>query len=185
MGARIAIGAGLALLIGLGVWVALPNGTVSGRDTIGAAPLGSPAVRTPPVAVRNNDNDGGLRARVDACLAAQRDVAARRQARGGPAPAGEPSDAGIVARACAPLYTQPACRDAQVNFDTPPPEARVMTVFRACARGYCPGLPDPKPSACDHEPADGQETFIAWNDLRSAILRHDIGDAEAARAFAR
>jgi hypothetical protein len=190
MGSRIAIGAGLALVIGLGIWTALPRSDAGSpaRDHISAAPLGQPTApaATAPAATAPAPAGGGdVHARVDACLAVQREVGARRQARGGPAPAGEPSDAAVVAQACAPLFAQPACRDAQLRFDQPPPETRAATVFQACARAYCPILPAPKPSACERQPADGQETFIAWNELRTAILRHDIGDAEATRAFSR
>jgi hypothetical protein len=205
MGSRIAIGAGLALVVGLGIWMAMPGGVAgapSRVDSIAPTPLGAPSLPTvnapvpPPAsapslaaplqprsAAEQARNTADVRARVDACLDAQQIVAARRRARGGPTPAGEPSDAGVVAHACAPLFRQPPCRDAHLNFDQPPMEARSATVFQACARAYCPILAAPKPAGCDRAPADGQETFIAWNELRGAILRHDIGDGEAARAF--
>jgi hypothetical protein len=199
MGSKIAVLAGLALLMGLGFWAALPNAAPTSRnDRIGGAPLGSPQplgvphlptaqlpkVAPPAAEVAPRPSDDVSR-RVDACVAAQKDVATRRQARQGPPPPGEPSDAAVVAKACAPLFAQPGCREAHVSFDTPPAEARVPTLFRACVREYCPGLPAPKPSACDKMPADGIETFAAWSELRMAILKHDIGEAEAARAFPR
>jgi hypothetical protein len=122
---------------------------------------------------------------VDACLAAQAQVTARRASRGAPTAPGEPTDGAVVARACAPLFHEAACRQAHVDFDTPPPEARASTLLRACEQAYCPLLPAPKPSACDPAkvPADGMETFTAWAELRAASLRHDIGEPEAARAF--
>jgi hypothetical protein len=98
-------------------------------------------------------------------------------------PPGEPSDAAVVSKACAPLFAQPACREAHANFDGPPAEARMTTLLQACVRDYCSRLPAPKPSACDKMPEDGQPTFAAWNELRGAILRHDIGEAAASRAF--
>ncbi len=193
MGSRIVIGAVLALLMGLGVWAALPSSEpTKGNDRIGGAPLGSPqplgvprlpAAQVPPTAAAPQRPGDELTRRVDACVAAQREVAARRQARQGPPPPGEPSDAGVVSKACAPLFAQPGCREAHANFDTPPAEARMTTLFQACVRDYCSRLPGPRPSACDKLPADGPETFVAWNELRQAILRHDIGEAEAARAF--
>jgi hypothetical protein len=198
MGSRIAIGAVLALLIGFGVWAALPNAEPTRGDRIGGAPLGTPqplGVPRPPAQVPRAAPaaDGApaarpadeLTRRVDACVAAQREVSARRQARQGPPPEGEPSDGGVVAKACAPLFAQPGCREAHANFDTPPMAARMETLFQACVRDYCPRMPTPKPSACDKMPEDGQATLAAWTELRQAILRHDIGDAEAARAFPR
>jgi hypothetical protein len=112
-------------------------------------------------------------------------VAETRRTRGGPAPAGAPSDAAVVAAACAPLFREPACRQAQADFDAPPPERRAVAVIEACARAYCPQLPAPKPSACDHLPGADEEVLGSWVELRSAILRRDLGEAEAARAYPR
>jgi hypothetical protein len=195
MGSKIAVLAVLAGLMGLGVWAALPNAAPSSRgDRIGGAPIGSPqpfgvpqlpTAQLPKVA----PGEPGTRTidevsrRVDACLAAQKDVAARRQARQGPQPAGEPTDAAVVAKACAPLFAQPACREAHVNFDTPPADQRMTTLFQTCVRDYCSRLSPPRPSGCDKVPADGLETFTAWSELRMAILKHDIGETEASRAF--
>jgi hypothetical protein len=194
MSARIGIGAGLALLVGFGIWAALPN-SVGATATPGGAAV-APVAPTPPppqaVAQRPAVDvtpapppSAEVRARVDACLAAQAQVAQRRATRGGPTPPGEPSDAGVVAHACAPLYHEAGCRQAQLDFDVPAAPLRVPTVLQACERAYCPMLPAPKPSVCDpaQVPGDGMETYTAWNDLRSAILRHDLGETEAARAF--
>jgi hypothetical protein len=194
MSARIGIGAGLALLIGLGVWAAVPNAIGTAVPAkMGIAPVipappqpvaTKPAVDVPP-APPPTPTPGDVRARVDACVAAQAQVAQRRATRGGPTPPGEPSDAAVVARACAPLYQEAGCRQAQVDFDKPEAPQRVATVLQACERAYCPTLPAPKPAACNpgNPPEDGMATFTAWNDLRAAILRRDIGETEAARAF--
>lgn len=192
MSARIGIGAGLALLIGLAVWTALPNAVGTAVPAKEIAPVipappppqpvaTKPAVDVPPAPPPSAD----VRARVDACLAAQAQVAQRRATRGGPTPPGEPSDAAVVARACAPLYQEAGCRQAQLDFDKPEPPQRVATVLQACERAYCATLPAPKPAACDpnSRPEDGMATFTAWNDLRAAILRRDLGETEAARAF--
>jgi len=132
------------------------------------------------VAARADDTH----ARVDACLAARQKVTARRAERGGPSPAGEPTDGAVAAAACAPLFHEAACRDAQLHFDDPAPAERAAAVLEACKRAYCGKLGAPLPRACDASqppPGDGLETFTVWDDLRRAILRHDIGDAEAAR----
>src|SRR3954471_6043947 len=114
MGPRIAVGVVLALLIGLGVWAALPGAAPMSRgDRIGGTPLGSPqplgVPRPPPApsaqlpapgqaaAARPTDE---LTRRVDACVDAQHEVAARRAARRGPAPAGGARVGGAGAEGC-------------------------------------------------------------------------------------
>jgi hypothetical protein len=72
-----------------------------------------------------------------------------------------------------------------VRFDEPPPAQRSRTVLAACAKAYCGELPAPKPSVCAHPdnvPED-QQQFIAWNELREAILKHDLGAAAAGRVL--
>lgn len=121
-------------------------------------------------------------ARVQACIAAQGEVSLRRQNRGGPSAPGQPSDAGMVAAACAPLYQEAACRQAMEKFDEPPMEQRASTLLRSCARAYCPVLPSPKPHVCaatDTPPTDLSE----WAELRQAILQRDIGAERAARVL--
>lgn len=187
--ARIALGIVAAVIIGLAVWAAVPS----------TPPLANPSVhmqavqpspqreaeQQPSPAAAAPVPDGDLDAKITACLAAQDKVAQARAQRGGPAPAGQPSDAAVVAGACAPLYRQPACRDAMVHFDTPPPAERSRTVLQACARAYCGELPAPKPSVCAHPDnvPDDEQQFMAWNELREAILKHDLGPAAAARAL--
>ncbi|HEX4459770.1 MAG TPA: hypothetical protein VIA18_17450 [Polyangia bacterium] len=195
MSPRIGIIAGVVLLMGIAVWVAIPNAANVSKAGRGVAPVipapetqravaTPPSSAVPPVAPGNGD----VHALVENCRSAQVQVAARRAARGGPTPPGEPTDAGLVAQACAPLYHEPGCRKAQLDFDKNAPALRMTTLLQACEHDYCPLLPAPKPSICDPAnaaPADGMETFTAWADLRAAILRHDIGEAEAARAFPR
>src|SRR5439155_27308348 len=83
--------------------------------------------------------------RIDACRSARRTALARRAARPDePAPPGSPA---LVARACAPLFREEACRRAHERFDEPPIEARAGAVYRACADAYC-GKLHPRPAAC-------------------------------------
>lgn len=157
-----------AVIIGLAVWAAMP----STHPTLGAAS----ATTAQPSSEEAN---------IAACLAAQSQVAAARAQRGGPTPPGQPSDAAVVSRGCAPLYKQPACRDAMMHFDDPPPPQRSITVLQACARAYCGLLAAPKPSVCEHADAvpQDEQQYAAWNELRTAILTHDIGAAAAQRVL--
>jgi len=141
-------------------------------------PSAAPPAAAPPA-------DANLEAKIDACLGAQQKVAAARAQRGGPAPAGQPSDAAIVSRGCAPMYHEAGCRDALMRFDDPPPEKRSATVLTACARAYCGLLAAPKPSVCANPEAvpEDEQQYIAWNDLRTAILTHDIGAAATQRVL--
>ena len=143
----------------------------------------APVVPTAPSAAP--PADANLEAKIDSCLGAQQKVAAARAQRGGPAPAGQPSDAAIVSRGCAPLYHEAGCRDALLRFDDPPPEKRSAAVLTACARAYCGLLPAPKPSVCANPEAvpEDEQQYIAWNDLRTAILTHDIGAAATQRVL--
>ena len=193
MSPRIGIIAGIVVLMGLAVWAALPSAdgaraTIAGPGIAPVIPAPPAAVATPPAVAPVAPGNGDAHAQVEACRAAQAQVAARRVARGGPTPPGEPSDGATVSIACAPLFHEAACRQAQLDFDKPDPAARMSTVLQACEHAYCPLLPAPKPSVCDPAkaaPADGMETFTAWSELRTAILTRDIGAAEGARAFER
>src|SRR5947199_6114586 len=40
----------------------------------------------------------------------------------------------VVSKACAPLFAQPACREAHASFDAPPAEARMATLDRKSTR---------------------------------------------------
>jgi hypothetical protein len=177
--ARLLLGLVAALIIAFAVWAAIPS----------TPPLAQPTTRTtaavtPPAPAPAGGGD--LEPKIAGCLAAQRQVADARAQRGGPAPAGQPSDAAVVARGCAPLYREAACRDAMMHFDDPPPPQRSITVLKACAHAYCGILTAPKPSVCDHPDAvpEDEQQFAAWNDLRTAILTHDIGAAAAQRVLA-
>lgn len=152
---RLLVALAAAVVVGLAIWSALPRGAPAGADG---------------------------RAAVEACLAAQHQVAANRASRGGPAPPGQASDAAVVSRACAPLFRQPACRDVMMRYDEAPPELRAATVQKVCAAEYCLSLPEPKPALCAHwdQPPSG---FAEWGELREAILKHDVGAELAARAF--
>jgi hypothetical protein len=119
---------------------------------------------------------------VDACVLAQAQVSQRRAIRGA-SPSGGPSDAAVVAQACAPLFANTACREAMTHFDDPPVEARSRTLFEACTRAYCPTLPAPRPPACDRPAADPSELVGQWNELRETVLRREIGEEQAARVF--
>ena len=192
MGLRIAVAVAFAAIIGLAVWAAVPR-SVDGAtaDEVAAlarrtTPAGggiSPdrlaqALAAPaPAAAPAADVD----AAVEACVRAQREVAARRRERGRPSPPGQPSDAAVVSRACAPLYKKPACRQALMNFDAPPAEARAATVFSVCARDYCGDLPAPRPAACTRPPNEPSQMAAAWGELRDAILKHDLGERAAER----
>jgi hypothetical protein len=124
-----------------------------------------------------------VRAMVDGCLGAQHDVAARRASRGR-APAGEPSDAAAIARACAPLFRRPECHDAMMDFDAPPPERRVVSILNACAHAYCAVLPAPQPPACAATGSSPSELLGQWSELRAAALRLELGETEANRVLA-
>jgi hypothetical protein len=187
---RLLLGGIAAAIVGVAIWSAVPSTPPLAAPSLGSAPTPSapppqraapPAAPTPVAAAATDD----LEAKLAGCLAAQQKVAAARAARGGPAPAGQPSDAAVVSSGCAPLYRQPACREAMMRFDEPPPERRSAAVLQACARAYCGLLGPPKPAVCanpDSVPQDEQQ-FIAWNELRQAILTHDIGPAAAQRAL--
>lgn len=187
---RLVVAAIVLVLIGVAIWAALPSTPPA------AAPKSLPPITASPTVPQRRESarppagaaaaaDGDLESKVTACLAAQEKIGAARAQRGGPAPAGQPSDAAVVSAACAPLYKEAACRDAMVRFDEPPPAQRSRAVLSACAKAYCGELPAPKPSVCAHPdnvPED-QEQFIAWNELRQAILEHDLGAAAARRVL--
>jgi hypothetical protein len=188
---RLLLGVIAAAIVGLAVWFAVPSTPPLAAPSLGSATAPSPPQReaarppAPPAPAPAVAPADDLDAALADCLGAQQKVAAARATRGGPAPAGEPSDAAVVSHGCAALYKQPACRDAMMHFDDPPPERRSAAVLQACARAYCGLLGAPKPSVCgnpDSVPQDEQQ-YIAWNELRQAILTHDIGPAAAQRAL--
>jgi hypothetical protein len=191
--ARLLLGLVALAIVATAVWAAWPStpplaAPVAPRNiapVVPTAPPGERARPTPPPS-QPPPADANLEGKITACLDAQRQVAAARAQRGGPAPAGQPSDAAVVSRGCAPLYHETACREALVRFDDPPPEKRSAAVLTACARAYCPMLAAPKPSVCanpDAVPQDEQQ-YVAWNDLRTAILTHDIGADATQRVLA-
>lgn len=111
--------------------------------------------------------------RIDACLSAQRTALVQRAA-------GTLGTGGLVARACAPLYREEACRSAHEHADEVAIEARAYSIYRACAGAYC-GKLSPRPAACDQPTPPAEERLRLWHDLRVAILRHDLGDAATER----
>ena len=183
---RVLVGVVGALLIGFAVWAAMPS-TAPQTAPVGAGPgangqaLNGPTPIVPhaePPTPRGADE---LDARIAGCIGAQHSVAAARAARGGPAPAGAPSDAAVVSRGCAPLYAEPSCRTAMMKYDDAPPERRSAAVLETCARAYCGKLAGTKPAVCGHidaVPQDEQQ-FQEWSELRTAILTHDIGASAA------
>ncbi|HXU72703.1 MAG TPA: hypothetical protein VN947_25450 [Polyangia bacterium] len=197
---RFALGVFAAALVALAIWAALPtappmmssgpaaptpivpNGTTreTARPPLAPRPLpptAAPARPPEPTPVAPEDLD----AKIAGCVGAQSMVAQARARRGGPAPAGQPSDAAMVARGCAPLYREAGCREAMMRFDDPPPARRSAAVLEACAHAYCDKLSPPKPAVCSHVdniPQDEQQ-YTEWNDLRLAILTHDIGASAA------
>jgi hypothetical protein len=194
--ARVVLGAIAAAIIGVAIWSAWPSTTPRiGPTLVPSPPSAGPGPPTPirphtdPQAAAATHDDpappADLDARVAGCLDAQRRVAGARAARGAPAPAGQPSDAAVVARGCAPLYHDAGCRDAMLRFDEPPPAERSRAVLQVCARAYCGLLAAPKPSVCAHVDAvpEDEQQFAAWNELRRAILTHDIGAAAAERVL--
>jgi hypothetical protein len=54
---------------------------------------------------------------------------------------------------------------------------------RACKDAYCPKLLDPKPKLCGQNVDDikPNELGYAWWDLRTAIWKLDLGEADAKR----
>ena len=120
--------------------------------------------------------------KVDACVLAQEQVAQRRATRGRASPGG-PSDAAAVEAACAPLFSNAACREAMIHFDDPQVEARSDRVFEVCTKAYCPTLPEPRPSACERPAAEPSEMAGQWNEFRERVLRREIGEEQSARVF--
>jgi hypothetical protein len=187
---RLLVGAVGALIVGFAVWAALPSApplaapatTNFAPATPTATPVPAPTP-APPVARAPSPAAGDelLDLKIAGCIGAQQAVSRARATRGGPAPAGQPSDAAVVSRGCAPLYREAACRDAMMRFDDPPPERRSAAVLEACARAYCGLFTDPKPSVCAHPDAvpQDEQQYAAWDELRKAMLTHDIGAGAA------
>src|SRR5262249_28495733 len=87
------------VLIGaaLVIWMPLRDGGAGTHASAGTKPA-----KAAPASGASTATD--MNADIDACIAGAISVAARRQTRGAPAAPGEPSDAAVVARACAPLF---------------------------------------------------------------------------------
>jgi hypothetical protein len=101
---------------------------------------------------------------IDACLEVM-----RREA----APRADPTSEVRVAKACAGVYKNAACRDAHERYDSRPLEERAMTVTERCRAAYCPDLAEPKPKLCAEEIPAAQN--ILRFELRIAIWKHDLG----------
>jgi hypothetical protein len=91
----------------------------------------------------------------------------------GDEPDGTPEEHSDINQACAPLYAEPACRDAIARVAGSPAE-RVGGRIRACRDAYCPKL-SPRPALCDREAKTASEAAPLWRELDDAILRHDLG----------
>ena len=57
----------------------------------------------------------------------------------------------------------------------------MTTLTRTCAEAYCSRLPDPKPKLCVGNSAPASDLANLWWELRVAIWKLDLGEAEATR----
>jgi hypothetical protein len=86
-----------------------------------------------------------------------------------------------MARGCAALYKDAACRDAHLHYEDVEPAKQAITLTRACAEAYCARLPDPKPKLCIADKAHAADLAELWWELRVEIWKLDLGPAEASR----
>ena len=72
-----------------------------------------------------------------------------------------------------------------LRFDEPPLEKRSAAVLSACAKAYCGMLARAQAVGVRHPNAvpEDEQQFVAWNDLRTAILTQDIGAAATQRVL--
>ena len=85
-----------------------------------------------------------------------------------------------LARACADIYREPACREA---MRSPPadPSMFAATIARTCRDAYCPRLSAPLPRLCGRGDLPvPSELASQWPELQQQILALELGP-EAAR----
>ena len=109
---------------------------------------------------------------VDACIQTLRVEAAN---------ASDPQADGRMVRGCAEVYKELPCKDAHVRYDEAEPAKRVGTLTQRCAAAYCQKLPEPKPRLCGSGDVPAQQLGYLWLELRTAIWKLDLGEAEASR----
>ena len=88
---------------------------------------------------------------------------------------------GRMARGCAAIYKEEVCRTAHLSYDAPEPASRPGTLSQRCAAAYCEKLPAPKPKLCGGDEVPAQQLGYLWLELRTAIWKHDLGEAAASR----
>ena len=81
-----------------------------------------------------------------------------------------------MAKACASLYVEARCRNAQVKAGELKVHEFARHIMQECSQAYCPILPQPKPQACAE---NSQQSLDSWAELRVAIHRFDLGQAYA------
>jgi len=83
---------------------------------------------------------------------------------------------------CSSLIAGPRCREAEQREHAHPAAGTLRDTIEACAREYCPRLPDAKTlAACDRASPVTHAT-LTWVPLRQAMLRHDFPASELPRA---
>jgi hypothetical protein len=92
-----------------------------------------------------------------------------------------PQSDGRMARGCAALYKQAVCREAHETYEAAEPTKRAPTLTQRCAAAYCGLLAEPKPRLCGSGDLPAQELGFRWLELRAAIWRLDLGEAQATR----
>jgi hypothetical protein len=82
------------------------------------------------------------------------------------------SDPKPVAKACAPVYKVPACRDAWTQAAEVGGIAYMSIIVEGCKLAYC-DLIDPAPPLCDTDANDLKTYLTQWPALQRAIWAHD------------
>jgi hypothetical protein len=93
----------------------------------------------------------------------------------------DPRADGRMVRGCADVYKEPPCIDAHRRYDDAEPAKRAGTLTQRCAAAYCAKLPEPKPRLCGTGDVPAQQLGYLWLELRTAIWKLDLGDAQASR----
>ena len=93
----------------------------------------------------------------------------------------DPQAEGRMAKGCAAIYKEEICKTAHLSYDAPEPASRPGTLSQRCAAAYCEKLAAPKPRLCGSEEVPAQQLGYLWLELRIAIWKHDLGEADASR----